>query len=158
MMNSIIKHNINETILIRNIKKDDYTKKYLYLLKQLTSIDPEKISNDDFNNLVDKLNNDHIIIVIEDITTATIIASATLFVEYKFIHNMGKVGHIEDVVVDKEYRGHGFGILMIDNLINLAKERKCYKVILDCSESNVCFYEKCGFVKKEVEMVKYIDE
>lgn len=32
----------------------------------------------------------------------------------------------------------------------------CYKVILDCSEDNVRFYERCGFVRKEVQMAAYI--
>lgn len=35
-----------------------------------------------------------------------------------------------------------------------AKEVGCYKVILDCSEDNVNFYQKCGFTKKEVQMVR----
>ena len=30
----------------------------------------------------------------------------------------------------------------------------CYKVILDCSEDNVPFYNKCGLTKKEVQMVR----
>lgn len=29
----------------------------------------------------------------------------------------------------------------------------CYKIILDCSEANAAFYEKCGLSKKEVQMV-----
>ena len=34
-------------------------------------------------------------------------------------------------------------------------EQKLIKVILNCNESNVKFYEKCGYKKKEFEMVKY---
>lgn len=34
-----------------------------------------------------------------------------------------------------------------------AKEAGCYKVILDCAENNVAFYEKCGLTRKEVQMV-----
>lgn len=34
------------------------------------------------------------------------------------------------------------------------QEAGCYKVILDCSEDNVPFYEKCGLTRKEVQMVK----
>ena len=30
----------------------------------------------------------------------------------------------------------------------------CYKVILDCAEANVPFYEKCGLTRKEVQMVR----
>ena len=34
------------------------------------------------------------------------------------------------------------------------QEMGCYKVILDCNEDNVTFYEKCGLIKKEIQMVK----
>ena len=30
----------------------------------------------------------------------------------------------------------------------------CYKVILDCAEANVVFYEKCGLTRKEIQMVR----
>lgn len=39
-------------------------------------------------------------------------------------------------------------------LLLALQEAGCYKVILDCSEENVPFYEKCGLIKKEVQMVK----
>ena len=38
----------------------------------------------------------------------------------------------------------------------LTQEAGCYKVILDCSEENVPFYEKCGLIKKEVQCVRYL--
>ena len=142
-------------LLVRKINKGDYNKKYLDLLKQLTSIFPDKISVSDFNNLVDRLGENHYIMVIEDIDTKMIIGCATLLIEEKFIHNMGKVGHIEDVVIDKAYRGLNLGKLIIDVLMSIGKKNGCYKIILDCEEKNIEFYERCGFTKKGVEMVKY---
>ena len=68
------------------------------------------------------------------------------------------VGHIEDIVSHKDYRGQNLGLIIIDTLKHIGKGQGCYKIILDCSEKNVGFYEKCGFTKKEVEMVLYIDE
>ena len=47
--------------------------------------------------------------VIEDVKTGRVVAAATLLLEYKFIHNAGKCGHVEDVVVDKNVRGRGLG-------------------------------------------------
>ena len=47
------------------------------------------------------------------------------------------------------------GKKIVYHLINLAKENGCYKVILNCNENNVGFYEKCGLIRKECEMVKY---
>jgi len=96
------------------------------------------------------------VVVIEDTKKSKIIGTATLLVEKKFIRGAGKSGHIEDVVVDSSYRGKNLGKRVIDQLVHLAKSIGCYKVILDCSEKNVSFYEKCGFTKKEVQMARYI--
>jgi glucosamine-phosphate N-acetyltransferase len=43
---------------------------------------------------------------------------------------------------------------LIEELTAVAKQQGCYKVILDCSESNQAFYEKCGLTRKEVQMVR----
>lgn len=95
------------------------------------------------------------VVVIEDLDKKAIIATATLFIEQKFIRNCGKCGHIEDVVVDTSYRGLRLGKRVIEALMQAAEAAGCYKIILDCSEDNVPFYEKCGLTKKEVQMVKY---
>jgi len=74
-----------------------------------------------------------------------IIGTATLLVERKFIHGGGKVGHIEDVAVGKEYEGNGVASNIIDVLIEIAREKECYKIILDCKDKLIPFYEKFGF-------------
>lgn len=43
---------------------------------------------------------------------------------------------------------------MIEALTAIARQAGCYKVILDCAESNAAFYEKCGLVRKEIQMVR----
>jgi glucosamine-phosphate N-acetyltransferase len=81
-----------------------------------------------------------------------VIGSITMLIEQKFIHNGGKVGHIEDVVTRKEYEGMGIGKALVLKALDFANENKCYKVILDCSKSNVEFYKKLGFKEHEVSM------
>jgi glucosamine-phosphate N-acetyltransferase len=98
---------------------------------------------------------DYKIVVIEDTNTSKIIGTASCLVERKFIRGCGKAAHIEDVVVDSGYRGLKLGARLVEALIEAAKEMGCYKVILDCAESNVKFYEKSGLSRKEVQMVKY---
>ena len=77
------------------------------------------------------------------------------FIEKKFLRNCGKVGHIEDVVVDSNARGLKLGKKIIAFLTEHARLMGCFKVILDCRLENGAFYEKCGFKQKEIQMVKY---
>jgi len=135
---------------VRDACEEDYKKNHLFLYKQLTSIDPLQITREEYGTFI----NNNTIRVIEH--EGKIIGGLTVLVEEKLIHNMGKVAHIEDVVVDKEYRSHGLGKLLIQDGIKIANREKCYKIILDCEEKNVGFYEKCGFEKKGIQMAKYI--
>ena len=81
-----------------------------------------------------------------------IVGSTTLFIEQKFIHEGGLVGHIEDVVVRKDYEGQGIGMKLVISLLDVAKQKKCYKTILNCEDSLKIFYEKIGFKKTTNEM------
>jgi glucosamine-phosphate N-acetyltransferase len=65
------------------------------------------------------------------------------------------VGHIEDIIVDKEFRGNGYGKYIINYLIKYAKNNNCYKIILNTDEKNLKFYQKCGFKKTNIEMGIY---
>ena len=140
--------------VIKYLEKKDFDVNYFHLLGQLTTIDPHKITEEDFNKFIDKLNENHFIKVIKTTSTNKIIGSITILKEEKIIHNFGKVGHIEDVVVDSSFRGFGLGKKLID--IALEEMNDCYKVILDCSAHNVAFYEKCGFENKGNYMCKYL--
>ena len=81
-----------------------------------------------------------------------VIGSITLLIEQKFIHDGGRVGHIEDVVTKKEYEGMGIGKALVLKALDFAKKNKCYKVILDCSRNNAEFYKKMGFKEHELSM------
>jgi len=87
----------------------------------------------------------------------TIVGIGTLLIEKKIIHGFKSVGHIEDIVVDVNYRGKKYGKYLINYLLELARSADCYKVILDCSSENQGFYEACGFTNKGVSMGHYFD-
>lgn len=130
-------------IIIRELRKEDLRNGFftsLDSLRQTSSID-QNIAN----NIFDKIqkNPDHIIMVA--LKDDKVIGAATLLIEFKFIHNGGRVGHIEDVAVDKNYQGQGIGEKIIKNLLDLANTRGCYKTILDCVNDVKPFYEKLGF-------------
>jgi glucosamine-phosphate N-acetyltransferase len=142
---------------VRNIETSDYTKYYLQLLEQHFTIDVHTLSYTNFTEYVNNLHNYHQLFVIENTNknTTVIIGSVTIFIETKLIHNFGKVAHVEDVIVDNTCRGKGLGKMLVQKCIDYAQKHDCYKIILNCSDENIPFYEKCGFSKKENEMALY---
>jgi len=143
---------------VRKLAEGDYGKGYTELLSKLTTVGD--VSEEDFRAqlhfLETERGGDYCILVVEDEGKSRIMGTGTLLVEHKFIHACGSVGHIEDIVVLPEARGQGLGHRVVAALIKEAGERGCYKVILDCAEKNVGFYEKVGMERKEVQMVKYL--
>ena len=147
----------NDTLfIVDNLQKKDYINNmypnYFDLLKQLT-INSDNITNQDFDNFVDNLNENHFVKVIKYKHTQQIVGSITVFKEQKLIHNFGKVAHIEDVVVDKTIRGYGLGKKLIEVAVKECQD--CYKIILDCNDENVEFYKKCGFEWKGNQLAMY---
>lgn len=53
---------------------------------------------------------------------------------------------LEDLVVDKEYRGLKLSILLIETVKKLCQHLKCYKVTLDCNDDLMPFYKRLGFI------------
>lgn len=84
-----------------------------------------------------------------------VVATGTVFMEKKFLRGLSTVGHIEDIVVDKNQQGKKLGLRIIHALTGISEGLGAYKTILNCSDHNIPFYEKCGFSKKENEMARY---
>ena len=73
---------------------------------------------------------------------------------YKLIklHN-NAVGQIEDIIITEKYRGYGYGKILTKKLCEIGLTNfKCYKIILNCLEKNIEFYEKCNFINVGFEM------
>jgi|TARA_Y100000389_G_scaffold38121_1_gene32401 glucosamine-phosphate N-acetyltransferase len=132
-----------DELIIRELEKEDFKKGFLQTMDTLR--ESSNISEDKaleiFRNI--QLNQKHIIIVAE--INGRIVGATTLLIEPKFIHQGGIVGHIEDVVVDKEFQGQKIGEKIIKYVLGIAKNNDCYKTILDCSDDVKQFYEKLGF-------------
>eukprot|EP01095_Lingulamoeba_sp_RSL-Kostka_P015401 TRINITY_DN707_c0_g1_i1.p1 TRINITY_DN707_c0_g1~~TRINITY_DN707_c0_g1_i1.p1 ORF type:complete len:188 (+),score=29.18 TRINITY_DN707_c0_g1_i1:49-612(+) len=156
----IKEENINGTnFIIKPLERQDFENNFSYVLSQLTTVG--SLNNCSFKEQFDLMKEDgsYFIIVIKDKNSNNdIIGLGSILIERKFIHSTGLVGHIEDIVVDERYRGNRLGKIIIDQLVEIGHALGCYKIILDCSEKNVTFYNKCGFKKKEIQMVLYIDD
>ena len=103
-------------------------------------------------DILDKINfqDGHIFVAIKD--NKEIISTSTILIEQKYIRNGAKIGHIEDVATNKNYEGKGIGKKVVEECISYAKKRGCYKVILDCSDELINFYNYFGFCKSENHM------
>lgn len=79
-----------------------------------------------------------------------IVATVKLLVEPKFFHGGNPAGHIEDVVTRKGFEGMGLARALLQEALKKAKEKNCYKVILDCDRTLVNFYKKSNFKEHDV--------
>ena len=111
-----------------------------------------------YNKLFPAMADTYKILVIFDVKKQEVIGAGSLIIEHKFIRQLGTAGHIEDIVVKPGYRGKNLGLRLIEVLKQIAVVNGCYKVLLDCDERNVKFYEKvssrlwmCGIVWFESE-------
>ena len=133
-------------IEIREIEENDLEKGFLEsldFLRKASDIDKNKAKE-----ILKKIkqNPNHIIHVA--IENKKIVGSTTLLIEQKFIHDGGLVGHIEDVVVRKDYEGKGIGMMLVTSMLERAKEKNCYKTILDCKDDVKQFYKRIVFKHK----------
>lgn len=135
---------------IRTLKKYDY-EQYLPLINSFRETDFSKII---FEEFYDKISANCEIYVIE--VDGIIIGSGTICYEYKFIRNISKVAHIEDIIIGENYRGKNYGTLLIDHLIKIAQNSNCYKIILNCSDNLEGFYAKSGLIKTGICMSLYL--
>ena len=120
------------------------------LLSQLSTT--TQISKSDFLIFLINKPLNHNIYVCIDNELDKIVGIITIIIESKLIHNFGKVAHIEDLVVDKEERNKGIAQLLINKCIEYAKNENCYKIILNCNENLIKFYEKSNFYNAGYQM------
>jgi ribosomal protein S18 acetylase RimI-like enzyme len=92
-------------------------------------------------------NKQSIMVVVED--KQRIVGMGTLYIQQK----MGKrPAHLEDMVIDDEYRGQGLGKKLMQALIAVAKKNKVARIDLTSGHDRVganALYEKMGFKRRD---------
>ena len=129
----------NEKIKFRKVERKDLGEVFL-LLQQLTEID---YSNRDEEDCWNKFNSNTSSNSIVGLYKDKVIAYGSLVIENKIRGEAA--GHIEDIVVDNKVRGNNVGVMLIDELIKIGKEKECYRITLFCKEHLIKFYNKNGF-------------
>jgi len=131
------------------LSKNDY-EQYFQLINEfrLTNYTKEQ-----FVHFLEEENKNIHIWVIE--VNNELIASGTILYETKLIHNISLYAHIEDIIVSSKYRKKGYGLTLLTELVSVCKKNNSYKILLDCQEELIKFYESSGFKKNGSQMVIY---
>lgn len=117
-----------ESYTVRPLRRSDYHAGFLDVLRVLTQVGD--VTLEQWNERYDymaKRNDAYYLLCICD-GEGRVVATGALIVERKFIHNLGLVGHIEDIAVEKNQQGKKLGLRMIQALDFVAKGVGCYKV------------------------------
>ena len=133
----------------RMLSKNDY-EQYFQLINEFRSTNYTKKQ---FVHFLEEENKNIQIWVIE--VNNELIASGTILYETKLIHNISLYAHIEDIIVLSKYRKNGYGLILLNKLVDVCKKENTYKILLDCQEELIKFYEKSGFKKNGSQMVIY---
>lgn len=138
-------------LFARPLSNDDFDRGYMDLLAGLTRVG--QVSKDDYVRRFktmkssNKICDHYAVVVIEDRQTNKVVATSTLFLELKFIRECAIRGRLEDVAVLESYRGHKIGKIIVQIIVELAREvYNCYKLTLDSNTSELTkFYAHNGF-------------
>ena len=134
---------------IRSLNNSDYVN-YLHLINQFRTT---TFTKEEYSRTLNQIHANSTIWVLE--YKNELIGTITILYEYKFIRNIVKLAHLEDVCIDKQYRKKGLGTLLLKFAISEAKKKECYKIILDCDDSLEPFYNKSEMIKNGIQMAKY---
>jgi glucosamine-phosphate N-acetyltransferase len=138
MLESPVRDRID--VLVRELEPDDLDNGFLDALAALSVVDmTAEQARDVYATLPPNL---HTFVAVCD---GRVVGTTSLLIERKFLHAGGRVGHIEDVAVSPALQGCGIGTRLVEYAIDQARLRGCYKVILDCFDPLVSFYERMGF-------------
>jgi glucosamine-phosphate N-acetyltransferase len=137
-----------EDYIVSILVASDYDNGYLELMQDFSNYKKD-VYMEAFEQYVSNCS-DRRIIVIRN-TDQKIIGAGTIFKIDK-LHN-NPIGQIEDVMISEQYRGKGLGKFIINNLTQIGLDDfLCYKVIVNCLDKNIGFYDKCDFETTGVQM------
>ena len=137
-------------VIFREVTKDDLDSIF-NILNQLKKINIRSINKELAWKSFNENKSTKSIVGILD---KKIVSYGSIVIENKI---RGEVaGHIEDIVVDKNYRGRFIGDNLIKELINIAEKYNCYRITLFCKEHLKNFYSRQGFKKTSINMKKYL--
>jgi glucosamine-phosphate N-acetyltransferase len=133
-------------MILRGLQQSDYVQ-YLALINEFR---PTSFTESQFQQVLPQIQQSSKIWVLEH--EGELIATATVQYETKFIFNICKMAHVEDVCVKESFRKHGLGKKIIHHCVEDARSEGAYKITLDCADNTIPFYRACGFETRGTQM------
>lgn len=93
--------------------------------------------------------NHHILLGLE---SEQLVSSCVLVVVPNLTHGQRPYGLVENVVTHGSFRGRGFATALLNRARDLAREARCYKLMLltgSKRESTLRFYERAGYSRAD---------
>ena len=144
---------MNNSFVLREAKAEDL-EQLLQLLHQLSkkTEEDEKAERAKLEETLKRMvaDGNYFTCVFEE--GGKVLGTGLLLVQLNLAHGGRPYGHIENIVVDENHRKEGIGMRVVEWLVERAREKGCYKVILDCSRENMPFYEVIGLEEHGIEM------
>lgn len=130
--------NLPRPLQMRPLSSTDYALGHLSVLSVLTSTpDMGQTAYTNQFAVMKSTPNTYYTLVIVNKPTDSIVGVGCVFMERKFLRNLGRVGHIEDIAVDKKVQGAKLGLRIIQALTAISEAQGAYKTILNCSTANI---------------------
>ncbi|MFX3634293.1 MAG: N-acetyltransferase family protein [Candidatus Pristimantibacillus sp.] len=139
---------MNNDVIIRTILPEELPQ-LLDLYKQLNKDDP-KLDHNEIAPLWEQIYTNPNMYYIVAEKDGLLVASCVLVVILNLTRNARPYGLVENVVTHNGHRRKGYGKRVLHKALEFAKDRNCYKVMLQTGskkEETLQFYEKAGFKK-----------
>lgn len=136
-----------DNVLYRPIKSGDVYAVAKMLDSNLSSFLPtEEILE---SNWIAYINQSNFFAVVAEINSE-IVGYGSLLIEIKV--RGGRLGHIEDICVRRDFQKNGIGRTIVNHLMSLANQAGCYKAAIACKEYNKKFYQELTFEEDGISM------
>ncbi|MDP3990746.1 MAG: GNAT family N-acetyltransferase [Candidatus Nealsonbacteria bacterium] len=139
-----------EEIIVRQLRVKDLEKGFLETLDRLIPIGGLSIKK--AKHIFRKITLNPVYWTIVAEKNNMVVGTATVLFQQEFFGNGTFMAHVENVVVHEKCSGQGIATMLMQAVDQEIRKRNCFRVVLNCSDDNISFYEKLGYERKGNEM------
>ncbi len=128
------------SLVVRRCERADMARVVQLLNDNLSSFLPPPEDYDQIWNEYHGQPNVHDIVVCDD---GELVGYGAVVIEIKI--RGGRMAHVESIVVASSHQRKGVGRKLMNELLSIASNNQCFKMVLVCQPHNVGFYQAVGY-------------